>query len=88
MISLVRGSGGQGGQLGQLGLVRLAIITNSPCLFAGTYTFCFIADYTIDFFGYDLCIIAIIFTLEPEKFFLTSWIHVVIFVTIDFFWRL
>ena len=38
--------------------------------------------------GYDLYIIAIISPLELEKNFGTSWIHVVIFVTIDFFWRL
>ena len=61
-------------------------IIKSCSLFAGT--FCFIADYTIDFFGYDLCIIAIIFPLEPEKFFLTSLIHVIYIFNIDFFWRL
>ena len=37
------------------------------------------------FGGYDLYIIAIISPLELEKNFGTSWIHVVIFVTIDFF---
>ena len=58
-------------------------IIKSCSLFAGT--FCFIADYTIDFFGYDLCIIAIIFPLEPEKFFLTSLIHVIYIFNIDFF---
>ena len=35
--------------------------------------------------GYDLYIIAIISPLELEKNFGTSWIHILIFVTIDFF---
>ena len=71
-------SGGHGGQLGQV--VRVVMVVSLVMVISLVMVVSLVRVVSC-----DLYIIAIISPLEPEKFFLTSLIHVIYIFNIDFF---